>query len=115
MKSKGQAAKEGDVVPYIFCIGDHGSTGKTGKAENAHHPDDVRRQGSTLKIGASPPRAQARTLAYLVLPHADFEVYLSGQILPAIERLCEHIEGTEKARLAECLGTLSATSKPDCF
>lgn len=50
MKSKGQAAKEGDVIPYIFCIGDNGAA-KTGKAENAHHPDDVRRQGSTLKIG----------------------------------------------------------------
>ncbi|GAA5963816.1 hypothetical protein JCM8115_006341 [Rhodotorula mucilaginosa] len=84
MKAKGQSAKAGDVVPYIFCVPPSGETTKTAQAANAHHPDDVRRQGSTLKI--------------------DFEVYLSTQILPPIERLCEHIEGTEKARLAECLG-----------
>jgi len=30
-------------------------------------------------------------------------------VLPPIERLCEHIEGTEKARLAECLGKLSSS------
>ncbi|GAA5897364.1 hypothetical protein JCM5296_004143 [Sporobolomyces johnsonii] len=84
MKAKGQSAKAGDVIPYIFCIAPNGETTKTAQAANAHHPDDVRRQGSTLKI--------------------DFEVYVSTQVLPPIERLCEHIEGTEKARLAECLG-----------
>ncbi|GAA5918206.1 hypothetical protein JCM8208_006171, partial [Rhodotorula glutinis] len=84
MKAKGLSAKAGDVIPYIFCIPPGGETTKTAQAANAHHPDDVRRQGSTLKI--------------------DFEVYLSTQVLPPIERLCEHIEGTEKARLAECLG-----------
>ncbi|KWU44823.1 hypothetical protein RHOSPDRAFT_17356 [Rhodotorula sp. JG-1b] len=84
MKAKGQSAKAGDVIPYIFCVPPSGETTKTAQAANAHHPDDVRRQGSTLKI--------------------DFEVYLSTQILPPVERLCEHIEGTEKARLAECLG-----------
>ncbi|GAA5879617.1 hypothetical protein JCM3774_004286 [Rhodotorula dairenensis] len=84
MKAKGQSAKAGDVIPYIFCVPPGGETTKTAQAANAHHPDDVRRQGSTLKI--------------------DFEVYLSTQILPPVERLCEHIEGTEKARLAECLG-----------
>ncbi|GAA5888512.1 hypothetical protein JCM6882_008978 [Rhodosporidiobolus microsporus] len=84
MKAKGQSAKSGDVIPYIFCKAANGETTKTAQAANAHHPDDVRRQGSTLQI--------------------DFEVYLSTQVLPPIERLCEHIEGTEKARLAECLG-----------
>ena len=34
----------------------------------------------------------------------DYDHYLSNQILPPIERLCEPIEGTEKSRLAECLG-----------
>ncbi|GAA6024619.1 hypothetical protein JCM10207_001023 [Rhodosporidiobolus poonsookiae] len=84
MKAKGQSAKSGDVIPYIFCKAANGETTKTAQAANAHHPDDVRRQGSTLQV--------------------DFEVYLSTQVLPPIERLCEHIEGTEKARLAECLG-----------
>jgi DNA polymerase elongation subunit (family B) len=51
MKAKGQSAKAGDVVPYIFCVPPSGETTKTAQAANAHHPDDVRRQGSTLKIG----------------------------------------------------------------
>lgn len=41
--------------------------------------------------------------------HVDFEVYLGSQVLPPIERLCEPIEGTEKARLAECLGASSCS------
>jgi DNA polymerase alpha subunit A len=35
----------------------------------------------------------------------DYEFYLSHQVLPPIERLCEPIEGTDRARLTECLGT----------
>jgi len=53
MKAKGLSAKAGDVIPYIFCIPPGGETTKTAQAANAHHPDDVRRQGSTLKIGTS--------------------------------------------------------------
>lgn len=53
MKAKGQSAKAGDVIPYIFCLPANGESAKNAKAENAHHPDDVRRQGSTLKIGES--------------------------------------------------------------
>ena len=34
----------------------------------------------------------------------DHDYYLSQQILPPIERLCERIEGTDRSRLAECLG-----------
>ena len=34
----------------------------------------------------------------------DFEYYISQQILPPIERLCDPIEGTDRSRLAECLG-----------
>ena len=34
----------------------------------------------------------------------DYDYYLSNQILPPIERLCEPIEGTDRSRLAECLG-----------
>ena len=34
----------------------------------------------------------------------DYEYYLAHQVLPPIERLCEPIEGTDRARLAECLG-----------
>jgi DNA polymerase alpha subunit A len=37
---------------------------------------------------------------------SDFEYYLANQILPPIERLCDPIEGTDRSRLAECLGTI---------
>ncbi|CCA69546.1 related to POL1-DNA-directed DNA polymerase alpha, 180 KD subunit [Serendipita indica DSM 11827] len=84
MKAKGQSAKAGDVIPYIFCLADDGTSSKTAQADRAFHPDDIRRSGGQLKI--------------------DFEHYLSQQILPPIERLCDPIEGTDRSRLAECLG-----------
>jgi DNA polymerase elongation subunit (family B) len=40
----------------------------------------------------------------------DYDFYLDVQILQPILRLCENIEGTERARLAECLGELYSTS-----
>ncbi|PFH53233.1 hypothetical protein AMATHDRAFT_54925 [Amanita thiersii Skay4041] len=82
MKAKGGTAKTGDVIPYIFCIAEGEEPAKTAQAERAKHPDEVRR--STLKV--------------------DYEHYLSQQVLPPIERLCEPIEGTDRSRLAECLG-----------
>ncbi|KAG8945626.1 DNA-directed DNA polymerase alpha catalytic subunit pol1 [Tulasnella sp. 424] len=83
MKARGGTAKAGDVIPYLFCQGEHGESSKTGQAERAMHPDEVRR-GEGLKI--------------------DFEYYLSQQVLPPVERLCDPIEGTDRARIAECLG-----------
>lgn len=85
MKEKGLSARSGDVIPYIYTLpeGEEAST-KSAQASRAHHPDDLRRDGSTLKV--------------------DLEYYLSLQVLPPIERLCESIEGTDRARLAECLG-----------
>ncbi|KAL9933797.1 hypothetical protein V8E36_007455 [Tilletia maclaganii] len=83
--AKGGSARQGDIVSYIFCLGEDGSSSsKTAQADRAWDVEDVRREGTTLKI--------------------DFEHYLALQILPPIERLCENIEGTDRARLAECLG-----------
>ncbi|TFK90825.1 hypothetical protein K466DRAFT_516455 [Polyporus arcularius HHB13444] len=84
MKGKGGNARAGDVIPYIFCLGEGGETSKTAQADRAMHPDEVRRESDKHKI--------------------DYEHYLAQQILPPIERLCEPIEGTDRARLAECLG-----------
>lgn len=36
----------------------------------------------------------------------DVKYYLSQQIHPVVSRLCEPIEGTDAARIAECLGKL---------
>ncbi|KAI0630777.1 hypothetical protein C8Q77DRAFT_225853 [Trametes polyzona] len=84
MKARGLTARAGDVIPYVFCLGETGESSKTAQADKAKHPDEVRRESDKLKI--------------------DYEHYLSQQILPPIERLCEPIEGTDKSRLAECLG-----------
>lgn len=71
----------GDVIPYIFCLGEDGSSSiKGAQADRAFHPDEIRRKDSDLKV--------------------DFEHYLACQILPPIERLCESITGTDRGRLA---------------
>ncbi|KAJ7574363.1 hypothetical protein C8J56DRAFT_839134 [Mycena floridula] len=84
MKAKGGNAKAGDVIPYVFCLPEGEETAKSAQADRAKHRDELRKAGSELKI--------------------DYEFYLGHQILPPIERLCDPIEGTDRSRLAECLG-----------
>ncbi|KAJ6624905.1 DNA polymerase alpha catalytic subunit [Mycena sp. CBHHK59/15] len=85
MKLRGGDARHGDVIPYVFCLSEGEETAKTAQADRAKHPDEFRKAGSGLKL--------------------DFEHYLGHQVLPPIERLCEPIgEGTDRTRLAECLG-----------
>ena len=85
IKAKGGSAKIGDVIPYVFCIGKGEEAAKSAQADRAKHPDEFK-------------KATAGELSI------DYEHYLANQILPPIERLCEPIEGTDRARLAECLG-----------
>ncbi|KAF5385639.1 hypothetical protein D9757_005457 [Collybiopsis confluens] len=82
MKAKGGSARAGDVIPYVFCLPEGEEPAKTAQSDRARHRDEVRRAG--LKI--------------------DAEYYLSQQILPPVQRLCEEIEGIDRAHLAECLG-----------
>ncbi|KAF8964941.1 hypothetical protein BDZ97DRAFT_1918642 [Flammula alnicola] len=84
MKQRGGSAKTGDVIPYIFCLSEGQERAKSAQADRARHLDEFREAGSALKI--------------------DYEHYLSHQVLRPIERLCERIEGTDRARLAEGLG-----------
>lgn len=91
MLAKNESARSGDVIPYVFCVGagagaGAGSDAKMSQAVRAYHPDDVRRH-----VGED---------AYAI----DYRYYLAHQILPPIERIAESIEGTDRARLAECLG-----------
>ncbi|KAF8323497.1 DNA polymerase alpha catalytic subunit [Cantharellus anzutake] len=88
LKAKGRSPRAGDVMQYIFCLGENGESSKSGQADRAFHPDEIRRSNGTLKI--------------------DYDYYLSAQVLPSVDRLCDSIEGTDRARLAECLG-LNAT------
>lgn len=84
MKAKGTAVRAHDVIPYVMCLGADGKAARSAQADRAFHPDDLRRQGSELRI--------------------DYDLYLDVQVLQPVLRLCENIEGTERARLAECLG-----------
>jgi DNA polymerase alpha subunit A len=84
MESKGVSIRMGDVIPYIFCLGEDGSSSiKGAQANRAFHPDEIRRSDSNLKV--------------------DFDHYLACQILPPIERLCESIVGTDRGCLASHL------------
>lgn len=78
MMKAGKPVNTGDHIPYVVCEGE-GSA-----AERAYHPDEVRRSNGALLV--------------------DVEWYLTQQLLPPISRLCEPIEGTSSAALAEQMG-----------
>ena len=50
-KAKGGTARAGDVIPYIFCVGEGGETAKTAQADRARSPEEIRREGDKYKIG----------------------------------------------------------------
>ncbi|KAG9309455.1 hypothetical protein JVU11DRAFT_10424 [Chiua virens] len=85
LKAKGGNARVGDVIPYIFCLTPGDESAKSAQADRARHPDEFK-------------KAASNELS------TDYEHYLAHQVLPPIERLCDPIEGTDRARLAECLG-----------
>ena len=39
-------------MPYIFCLGPAGESSKTGQADKARHPDEVRKAEKDCQIGA---------------------------------------------------------------
>lgn len=82
MMANGKAVNVGDHIPYVICDKGGEANAKSGLAEKACHPDDAKKEGYKI----------------------DIEWYLSQQILPPIARLCEPMEGTSQAILAERLG-----------
>jgi DNA polymerase alpha subunit A len=104
MKTRNAAVRAGDVIPYIFCSGEGDGTGNLAQAERARHPDEHRKGGSEIQTGLYNPSLQLRVVCLFSYVSADYEYYLAHQILPPIERLCDSIEGTDRSRLAECLG-----------
>ncbi|ESP04902.1 hypothetical protein LOTGIDRAFT_109334, partial [Lottia gigantea] len=75
----GKKLRGGDTIPYIIC--EDGSN--LPASQRAYHPEELAKQ-ETLKI--------------------DVKYYLSNQVHPVVSRLCDPIEGTDAAHLAECLG-----------
>ena len=53
MKTRGGTARAGDVIPYIFCLGEDGQAAKTAQADKARHPDEIRKAAGSLHIGMS--------------------------------------------------------------
>jgi DNA polymerase alpha subunit A len=83
MLKEGHNVKNGDTVPYVICKVDEETSGdKKGSALRAYHPDSVIKNNMQL----------------------DIEWYLHQQVHPPLTRLCSPIDGTDPARLAECLG-----------
>jgi DNA polymerase alpha subunit A len=92
---KHEGTNQGETVPYVIAVktdasgediaaGKCGAAGGKGLADRAYHPDEVTAEGSGLKL--------------------DLHYYLSQQVHPVVSRLCQPIEGTDAARIADCLG-----------
>ncbi|KAJ3315983.1 DNA polymerase alpha catalytic subunit [Boothiomyces sp. JEL0838] len=79
MKKNGGGVKVGDTIPYVICKGSESNV-----SQRAYHIDELLKEGSGLEI--------------------DTEWYLANQVHPPVSRLCAPIEGTDNARLAQCLG-----------
>ena len=78
--SGGRKLRSGDAVVYVVC--DDGSS--LPATQRAYHPDMEVAKRSDLAI--------------------DARYYLEHQIHPVVSRLCDPIDGTDAARIAECLG-----------
>ena len=101
-QGKQDGVNAGETVPYIICCevkpedekdmtndaiaNGHASSKSGGKglAERAFHPEEFQDPRSNLRV--------------------DLHYYLTQQLHPVISRLCAPIEGTDAARLADCLG-----------
>ncbi|CAI5521733.1 unnamed protein product [Closterium sp. Naga37s-1] len=94
-----EGCNAGDAIPYVIAVprqsGSEGadtavppagrsSSGAGGIAERARHVDELRSAESEWDV--------------------DREYYLAHQVHPVVARLCAPIEGTDAARLADCLG-----------
>ena len=100
-QGKQDGVNAGETVPYIICCevkpedekdmtndaiaNGHASSKSGGKglAERAFHPEEYN-ENPNLRV--------------------DLHYYLTQQLHPVISRLCAPIEGTDAARLADCLG-----------
>ena len=51
-KAKGATPHAGDVIAYIFCLGEDGKASDSAHADHAWHPEEIRRSNGELKIGA---------------------------------------------------------------
>ena len=94
---KREGVNQGETVPYVIALKTDASaeeiasgravnqsSGGKGLADRAYHPDEVSAENSGLKL--------------------DLHYYLTQQVHPVVSRLCQPIEGTDAAHIANCLG-----------
>ena len=67
MKTRNVAVRAGDVIPYIFCSGDGDGTGKTAQAEQARHPDELRKAGCEVQTGEYYTQLLSHTVFYEII------------------------------------------------
>ena len=77
----GRKLRSGDAVVYVVC-NDGSSLPAT---QRAYHPH--------LEVAKRPAELTV-----------DVEYYLAHQVHPVVSRLCDPIDGTDAARIADCLG-----------
>lgn len=77
--TKNKRYKRGDMVSYVICEDET----ENNPMQRAYHLDELKTE-SKLKI--------------------DKNYYLANQIHPVVSRLLKPIEGTDSARIAQCLG-----------
>ena len=85
MKRNGQAVRLQQRIPFVITLKKDG-TSSAKVSERAVHPEvfvEEHKKGSM---------------------DLDYEWYLSQQVFPPVSRLCEHLQQTDRALLAECLG-----------
>lgn len=78
-KAENKKLKSGDTVEYVIC--EDGSN--LPATQRAYHVDEVKER-TDLQI--------------------DTNYYLAQQLHPVVSRLCDPLEGTDAARLAQCMG-----------
>ncbi|GMH42291.1 hypothetical protein BSKO_10210 [Bryopsis sp. KO-2023] len=82
-QGKRDGVMPGETVPYVICMNkDEESSDTKGLALRAFHPEEVIADEKEI----------------------DKHYYLAHQVHPSVSRLCAPIEGTDEARLADCLG-----------
>jgi len=110
MVKNGRPVNVGDHIPYVICmenrpgVQDSASQNVAGRA---YHPDAVRAAREKFAQEEQQDKEKGVTASATKKKPAltlDFEWYLSSQILPPTERLCDPIEGTSRSIIAQHLG-----------
>ena len=97
-KGGGKKLRAGDTVSYVIC--DDGSN--LSATQRAYHVEEVRQDSKKESNGESENKSIGNGLkTHLKI---DINYYLAQQLHPVISRLCDPLEGTDSARIAQCLG-----------